>query len=346
MRSAAASRAFPRVRVPAESSPYDAWGLEPAGVLAANEIRLAVETLNLDATSFRDLWERHGGRAQAVAHEVLAIISERGKMHNPRTGSGGVMMGRIAEVGAARQGEIAVGEAVVTLVSNTIVPLSVSSVHAIDPKTHHVTVTGEAILGPAARYARIPPDLPQAIALAVFDVCGVVPQTMRLAKPGDTVLVIGAGGKAGLLATYAAANTVGPTGQVIAVVPFDHELDVFSGAPDWVLPCRADATKPADLTDAVLARSGGRLVDSVVDCASARGTEVGAVSCCRDGGEVFFFNMATSFQAAALGAEAIGRDVRMVIGFGLLPSAPHEAVRLVRTFPSLRRRLEERLLTT
>ncbi|MNL83020.1 L-erythro-3,5-diaminohexanoate dehydrogenase [compost metagenome] len=64
------------------------------------------------------------------------------------------------------------------------------------------------------------------------------------------------------------------------------------------------------------------------------------MACCREGGEIYFFNMATSFQAAALGAEAVGRDVRMLVGFGLLPSAPAEALALVREQPVLRERLE------
>lgn len=340
MPSAMTLEGLARVLSPDGSTPYDAWSLDPAPELAPSEIRIDVERLNLDATSFRDLWERHGGDPDEVAAEVLAIVAERGKMHNPRTGSGGVMMGHVAKVGRDRLGEIAVGEPVVTLVSNTLVPLSLKAVEEIDANTHQLTVEGSAILSPAARYARIPDDMPLPLALSVFDVCGVVPQTKRLATPGARVLVIGAAGKAGLLATYAAAEAVGPEGRVIAVVPFRHELSRLNGLPSWVLPVLADATRASELSSSVLAVSGGRLMDGVIDCASARGTEVGAVACCRDGGEIYFFNMATSFQAAALGAEAVGRDVRMLVGFGLLPSAPEEALALVREQPVLRQRLE------
>jgi L-erythro-3,5-diaminohexanoate dehydrogenase len=153
-------------------------------------------------------------------------------------------------------------------------------------------------------------------------------------------LVIGAGGKAGLLATYAAADAVGPQGMVIAVVPRAHELEHLEGLPAWVVPCLADATHAAALNHAVLEASRGVLMDTVIDCASARGTEVGAVSCCREGGTVYFFNMATSFQAAALGAEVIGRDVSLAIGFGLLPFAAEDGLALVRAHASLRHCLE------
>lgn len=337
---------FQRVRVPETSSPYDAWTLDAREPLDSSEIRLKVERLNLDATSFRDLWERNSGDADKLGAEVLAIVAERGKMHNPRTGSGGVMQGRISELGTQRLGEADLGEPVVTLVTNTIVPLSLRAVTAVDPLTHQLEVDGEAILSPAARFARIPSDLPEALALSVFDVCGVVPQTRRLAQPGSQILIIGAAGKAGLLATYAAAEAVGPRGRVIAVVPSAHELSQLDGLPEWVVPCLADATHAAALNRAVLEASRGALMDAVIDCASARGTEVGAVSCCREGGTVFFFNMATSFQAAALGAEVIGRDVMLGIGFGLVPNAAEEGIALVRTHASLRRLLEARIAGT
>ena len=42
---------------------------------------------------------QHGGDGDAVRAEVLEIIASRGKMHNPVTGSGGMLIGTVAEVG-------------------------------------------------------------------------------------------------------------------------------------------------------------------------------------------------------------------------------------------------------
>ena len=62
-------------------------------------MRIAVETLNLDAASYRQLAEKHGGDGDAVRAEVLDIVATRGKMQNPVTGSGGMLVGTVAEVG-------------------------------------------------------------------------------------------------------------------------------------------------------------------------------------------------------------------------------------------------------
>jgi len=57
----------------------------------------------------------------------------------------------------------------------------------------------------------------------------------------------------------------------------------------------------------------------------------------RDGGEVLFFSMATSFTAAALGAEGVGKDVRLTIGNGYARGHARLALDLVRSTPALQR---------
>src|SRR5687768_4431687 len=62
-------------------------------LLAPDEVRLRATRLNLDAASFRQLSEAHRGDGAAVRAEVRAIVEARGKMHNPVTGSGGMLVG-------------------------------------------------------------------------------------------------------------------------------------------------------------------------------------------------------------------------------------------------------------
>ncbi len=55
--------------------------------------------------------------------------------------------------------------------------------------------------------------------------------------------------------------------------------------------------------------------------------------------------MATSFAAAALGAEGLAADVTMLIGNGYLPGHADYALRLVREVPAVRTLFEGRLAT-
>jgi len=95
-----------------------------------------------------------------------------------------------------------------------------------------------------------------------------------------------------------------------------------------------DATQPLEVY--ARARQEG-LYDLVVNCASLPGTEMASILAARDGGEVLFFNMATSFTAAALGAEGAGKDVRLTIGNGYARGHAELALDLVRSTPALQR---------
>src|SRR5581483_392992 len=88
-----------RVVSPAGALPQAAWALDPSPELYDDEVRLRVERLNLDAASLRQLREEHGGDGAAIRLAVAGIIEQRGKMHNPVTGSGGMLLGVVDEVG-------------------------------------------------------------------------------------------------------------------------------------------------------------------------------------------------------------------------------------------------------
>src|SRR3954471_15846897 len=88
-----------RVVEPAGVLPQAAWRLDPSPDLYDDEVRVRVERLNLDAASFRQLSEAAAGDGLAVREQVCEIVRTRGKMHNPVTGSGGMLVGVVDEVG-------------------------------------------------------------------------------------------------------------------------------------------------------------------------------------------------------------------------------------------------------
>ena len=314
--------------------PQAAWQLDVRPELWPDEVRLEVERLNLDAASFHQLGAQHDGDPAAVREAVRRIVSARGKMHNPVTGSGGMLIGTVAEVGPLSPLGLRVGQRVATLVSLTCTPLLLTDLGSWDGTTEQVPCRGHAILFGRSIAAALPDDLPAALALAVLDVCGAPALTRRVVSElvatgaAPTVCVIGAAGKSGSLA-LAAARSAG-AGRRIGVVPVATERDALvaagerDGAPLADEVVLADARDPVALADAVLAAGGP--ADVTVVCVDVPDCEHGAVLTTRDGGTVIFFSMATSFSAAALGAEAVAADIRMLIGNGY--SAGHAELAL------------------
>ena len=59
-------------------------------VLYDNEYLIDVEKLNIDAASFKQIKDSVNGDDLLIINKIKEIVSTRGKMHNPVTGSGGV----------------------------------------------------------------------------------------------------------------------------------------------------------------------------------------------------------------------------------------------------------------
>src|ERR671933_1050335 len=221
-----------RVLEPAGVLPQAAWRLDTDPTLADDEVRVRVERLNLDAASFRQLSEKHGGDGDAVRAEVLEIARTRGKMHNPVTGSGGMLVGTVEEVGPASPLGLAAGDRIATLVSLTLTPLRIDDALARwDGRSEQVPCDGHAILFGRSIAARLPGDLPAELALAVMDVCGAPALTQRVVarhvgqgRP-PVVAVIGGAGKSGSLA-LAGARRAGAA-RTIGVVPLEREREAL-----------------------------------------------------------------------------------------------------------------------
>ncbi len=351
-----------RVLSPAGALPQAAERLDAEmdgdGHVYDDEVELDAEILNIDSASFRQIEESVAGAADldaAIAQVVLDTVRARGKQHNPVTGSGGMLLGRVRRIGAAVADVIglgrglAVGDRVATLVSLTTTPLRLERVVAVRRAQHQLEVVGRAVLFATGQLCKLPADLQEDMALAALDVAGAAPQVARLARAmgAQRVAVLGAGGKSGVLACAAARAAVGPAlpggggGRVIAIeggAAYAAELTAL-GLCDAVIV--HDARDALGVRDRVLAAAGGE-VDLMVSCVNVPDVEMSAVLATRNGGTVYFFSMATSFTKAALGAEGVSRDVTMIIGNGYCPGHAEETVALLRELPAVRSLFEQR----
>ncbi|WP_372728780.1 L-erythro-3,5-diaminohexanoate dehydrogenase [Nocardioides sp.] len=328
--------------------PQAAQRLDTRRELWSDEVRIRVQKLNLDAASFRQLERTHTGPngvdRDALRAEVLDIVATRGKMQNPETGSGGMLVGTVEEVGPDSRLGLTPGDRVATLVSLTLTPLVIEDALAgWDATSEQVPCDGYAVLFGRSIAAVLPDDLPTDLSLSVMDVCGAPALTSRVVEQYDapSVAVIGGGGKSGSL-SLAAARRSGAA-RIVGVVPHEREAALLrdAGLADHVVV--ADARDPIALRDAVVATGGP--VDVTVVCVDVPGCEGGAVLSTADRGTVIFFSMATSFSAAALGAEGLAADVTMLVGNGYVPGHAAYALDLLRENAGVRRLFESRLET-
>jgi L-erythro-3,5-diaminohexanoate dehydrogenase len=315
--------------------------LDPALPLGEDELAIDVEALNVDAASFHQLRAAAGGDPARIGEAILGIVRARGKLHNPVTGSGGVLVGRVRAVGPRHPAAATLrpGERIVTLVSLTLTPLRLDRIDEVRVATEQVICAGAAILFASGPWTRLPEDLPEAVAFAALDVCGAPAFAERLVRPGTRVLVVGAG-KSGALVLAQAREGLAGQGELAAA---DRSAEALAAVHRAGL---CDRILCVDATDAVATlaavNGAGGPFDLVVSCASVPGTELASILAVRDGGTVLFFSMATSFTAAALGAEGVGKDARLLVGNGYVPGHAELTLGLLRRNAGLRGLFNER----
>ena len=331
--------------------------IEPKGVLTqaawkidndmtkhySNEIICDVISLNIDSASFTQIEEACGGDEQKIGEMIMGIVAERGKQQNPVTGSGGMFIGKVAYVGEdLKDRDLKVGDKIASLVSLSLTPLKIEKILAIHKDIDRVDIIGQAVLFESGIYAKLPDDMSEPLALAALDVAGAPAQARKLPKEGDSVLILGANGKSGVLCGYEAMKKVGPKGNVVggvrnpAQVPALMELGVYNKV------IVASATEPIAVLDAALAANDGKEYDISICCVNIESCEMSAILPVRDDGIVYFFSMATSFTKAALGAEGIGKDVTMIIGNGYTKDHAEITLNVLRENEKLRKLFDEK----
>lgn len=306
--------------------------LEPLGVLPQpankidnnmdeiydNEILIDVQTLNIDSASFTQICEQAGGDEKKIAEIMMDIVDKQGKHRNPVTGSGGMLLGTVEKIGDALKGKIDLkeGDKIATLVSLSLTPLRIDSIKEIRKDADQVDIVGKAILFESGIYAKVPTDLPEKLVLSALDVAGAPAQVAKLVRPGDTVMIIGAGGKSGMLCAYEAKKRAGVTGKVIGLCYPESSTQRMRelGFCDEVFT--ADARQAVAVLEKVEELTGGKMCDVTINNVNVTDTEMTSILCTKNTGTVYFFSMATSFTKASLGAEGVGSDVTMIMGNG------------------------------
>ena len=296
-----------------------------------NEILIDVQTLNIDSASFTDIHnyakEQAGPGAseekimEEVKKEMLLNVELQGKHRNRRTGSGGMLLGKVEKIGDALKGKIDLkeGDRIATLVSLSLTPLRIDEILEIRPDVDQVDIKGKAILFESGIYAKIPTDMPEKLALSALDVAGAPAQT----------------------ANYEAKKRVGVTGKVIGIANSPKSTQRIKDLGFCDIVESAAGMTPVQVYELIEKLTDGKMADVTINCVNVPDQEMTAVLCTKDDGIVYFFSMATSFTKASLGAEGIGSDVNMIMGNGYTKGHAEFTLQELRESPELRKIFEE-----
>ena len=335
-----------RVKNPKGALPQPALEISNDVNIFDNEILIDVDYLNIDSASFTQLKNEAKGDLEKIKLNIMGIVNERGKMQNPVTGSGGMLIGTVEAIGKDLLNviDLKVGDKIATLVSLSLTPLKIYEILNIDADIDRVKINGKAILFESGIYAKLPDDMEETLALAALDVAGAPAQVQKLVKSGNKVLILGATGKSGLMCCYMAKKMAGNEGKIIGQARNEVRANFLRSTGFCNEVIIADVLNPINIMEETLKVNNNEEVDVSINCLSIENTEMSSILPVKDGGTVYFFSMATSFTKAALGAEGIGKDVTMIIGNGYTKNHAKITLDLLRESTKLKEIFMEKYL--
>ena len=301
-------------------------------VLYDNEILIDVQTLNIDSASFTDIHNYAKQQAGEGASQEKIMEEVKKEMFLNVELQGDALKGKI---------DLKEGDRIATLVSLSLTPLRIDEIKEIRPDVDQVDIKGKAILFESGIYAKIPNDMPEKLALSALDVAGAPAQTAKLCQYGQTVVILGAGGKSGMLCCYEAKKRVGVTGKVIGIANSPKSTQRIKDLGFCDIVESAAGMTPVQVYELIEKLTNGKMADVTINCVNVPDQEMTAVLCTKDDGIVYFFSMATSFTKASLGAEGIGSDVNMIMGNGYTKGHAEFTLQELRESPKLRKIFEE-----
>src|SRR5205085_10765564 len=136
-----------RVIEPNGALPQSAWKLDNTPVVRPMETLVNVHKLHIDSASFTQIASVCERDTERMSGHILDSVARRGKMHNPVTGSGGVLIGTVEQLDdlfAVKHG-LAIGDTVISLTSLSWLPLYLERIHAVHLDRAEVDVEGKAI---------------------------------------------------------------------------------------------------------------------------------------------------------------------------------------------------------
>lgn len=329
---------------PKHSFPDSAWKLDNSMTVNEGEILIEVSLLNIDANSFKQLYVESQGETSKIAAKIMEIINLRGKLHNPLTGTGGILYGKVLEMHPSYPNSegVSIGDYVISLTSLALTPIKIHRILDIDHGAGQVSVEGKAILFANSPLIRAPKHLPLKLLLALLDEAGAAINSYKLARENYSVLILGASGELGLMCAHAVRKKLGKTGRIIGVRSSkddsrfrDQTRHIFDDIYSL------DVLKPTESFEKINVQEAS--ADLTINCINSPGAEILSIMCTKKGGSIYLASLAPNYKTLCLSLEGMAKDINIIGYKGYTEGHAAFTIELLQDNPSLAELLSERL---
>lgn len=331
-----------RVLEPKGVVPVAAWRIDNSREIGSKEVRINLELVHLEWDSFQQICNSCGFDDNKIKAKILDLVEKRGKLHNPFTETGGVLMGTVDEMGSgivSTEG-IKEGDKIYCITSLCGIPIHIDKIINIDYNYGQISCTGHAILFEATPIYKMEKDVKPNYTLAAMDEAGNLHGTNKLAseKNYKNAAIIGRNIFTTVMYAAALRQAAGDELNIIAIVDRYSPGRLSESEIEETMKPLVNKTYFVDLTEPLdtykeLKKKDDVFgqMDQVIVAEGILGAETLGVLMVKELGDLYFVLLRNHYTVASLTAETMAKVINIYAFEQYTENYPQFTMSLVKT---------------
>ena len=305
-----------RVLEPKFVVPTSAWRLDNSRSIRPDEIRVSVEKIHLEGTSFKQICTESSNNPEKIRQTIIDIVIRRGKLHNPVTDTGGVLYGAVEAIGDDYDNkyDLKIGDKVICNASITSFPMHIENVGEIDWVFNQIQVKGYAILHSDISMIKVDEDVPVKQMLFALDESGTLLKLNSLIEGKSKFLIVGNSILSNILYGYVIRRALGENCEITCVLDKRTGINLKGEGIERLVSRIFDQVHLLDILKPIecIKQLGESYFDLSVNCAEIPGAETVNILATKDGGTVLFANLINNLNIALYITESISKSLEVL----------------------------------
>ena len=305
-----------RVLEPKHVLPTSAWKLDNNRSIYSDELKVSIQRIHLEGTGFKQICTESNDDEKKIKQAIIDIVIRRGKLHNPVTDTGGLVMGTVEEIGQDydNRSGLKIGDAVICNASAASIPMYIENITSVNRVFNQVEANGYAIVHSLIPLVKVPEDIPLDLLMFVFDQSGTLYRLNELVGNKERFLVVGNSMLTNLIYGYVIRQKAGEAGQITCLLDKKSNTRFTGCGIDRLISQVFDEVSFLDILrpmECMRQLDAESYYDLSINCAEIPGAETINILATKPGGTVMFANLINNLNIALYITESISKNLEV-----------------------------------
>lgn len=311
-----------RVLEPQHVLPTSAWKLDNGRTIYPNELKVSIQRIHLEGTGFKQICTEFNDDDKKIKQAIIDMVIRRGKLHNPVTDTGGLVLGVVEEIGKDYENSqgLKVGDLVICNASAASMPMYIESISNVDRAYNQVEAKGYVIAHDKIPIVKAMDDISSDMLMFAFDQSGTLYRLKTLLEGKEKFLIVGNSMLTNLLYGHVIRRELGSDCEITCLLDKKSNTRIAGNSIDELIKITFDEVSYLDIlrpVESVEKLGADSYYDLSVNCAEIPGAETINILATKPGGTVLFANLINNLNIAIYITESISKplDVRGAEGY-------------------------------